>query len=292
MRVAYVQGYADRMDSQKEHIVSDTSDGARLDKVLESFVDGKSLRLRRRLCNDGRVLVDGKARKPGYKVHTGQQIEIIAGSETMPGAELGVYVVDRNDSFAAVFKPGGVHSAAIAGRDTPCVEGVLPELFPDNDPILLNRLDYLTSGLLLVALTKEAVNEYHELEDNGYIRKYYCAEVHGRLDGVVSVRSALDTDDRKTTRVLDEESDDPFRWTDVTALSHDHEKDTTMVRCLIMKGARHQIRAHLASVDHPILGDPLYGSGDGENFLHLHHEKLELPGFFVQVSCPWGSGDL
>jgi len=288
LRVAPVQGYADKMDIQKEYIISDELNGVRLDKVLESVVSGEGLRLRRRLCDDGRVLVDGKVRKPGYKVRSGQQIEILAGSEAMSGAELGVYVIDQNEAFAAVFKPGGVHSAAIAGRETSCVEDVLSELFADNDPILLNRLDYLTSGLLLVALTKEAVNEYHELEDNGYIRKYYCAEVHGRLDGVVSVRSALDTDDRKTTRALVEDSDDPHRWTDVTALSHDHEKDTTMVRCLIMKGARHQIRAHLASVGHPIVGDPLYGNGDDASFLHLHHGRFELPGFSVQTPCPWG----
>nr|WP_321256937.1 RluA family pseudouridine synthase [uncultured Pseudodesulfovibrio sp.] len=280
------------MDIQKEYIIGDESDGLRLDKVLESVVAGEGLRFRRRLCDDGRVLVDGKKRKPGYKVRVGQHVEIFGGSDTMSGKELGVYVVDQNEAFAAVFKPGGVHSAAIAGRDAPCVESVLPELCSGDDTILLNRLDYLTSGLLLVALNKEAVNEYHELEDNGYIRKYYCAEVHGRLDGVVSVRSALDTDDRKTTRALAEDSDDPHRWTDVTVISHDYEKNTTMVRCLIMKGARHQIRAHLASVGHPIVGDPLYGNGDDADLLHLHHERLELPGFSVISSCPWGDAGL
>ncbi|NDV18783.1 RluA family pseudouridine synthase [Pseudodesulfovibrio sp. JC047] len=272
---------------QKKQTISEEVDGLRLDKVLSAVLDGESLRFRRRLCDDGRVLVNGRQRKPGYKVHAGQQLEIRAGSEAMSGTDLGVSVVHRNEAFAAVFKPGCVHSAAIAGREIPCVEGVLPELFPQNEPRLLNRLDYLTSGLVLVALNGDAENEYHTLEDGGYLRKYYCAEVQGRLDGVISVRHALDTADRKTTRVLPELSDDPYRWTDVTALSHDHERDTTLVQCLIMKGARHQIRAHLASLDHPIVGDSLYGADDA-SFLHLHHERFELPGFSASAPCPWG----
>ena len=275
------------MDIQREYIIAEDSDGVRLDKVLALFVNDSSLRFRRRLCDDERVLVDGIARKPGYKVRAGQAVAILTGSEPMTSEELGVYVVDKSDSFAAVFKPGNVHSAAIVGRETPCAEGVLSELFPDKSPILLNRLDFLTSGLLLVALNTDAVNEYYGLEDDGEIRKFYLAEVQGRMDGAVSVRTQLDTDDRKVTRVLGEDSLDQTRWTDISVLSHDHERNTSLVRCLIMKGARHQIRVHLASIGHPIVGDPLYGDGGNDGVLHLHHERFEMPGFVVTVPCPW-----
>lgn len=260
-----------------------SGDGLRLDRVLETVMPGSGLRLRRRLCEEGRVLVDGRAGKPGYRVRTGQSVEVEeVGEMTTPGA-LGLRIVKSEDGFAAVDKPGGVHSAAISGKSEPSAEGVLPTLFPDDEPVLLNRLDRLTSGLLLVALTPEARRVYREYEDQGAIKKFYLARVRGRLDGIVSIRNRLDTDDRKITRVLPEPDPDSRRWTGVTALSHDNAADTSLVRCLIMKGARHQIRAHLASIGHPIVGDPLYGGGECPRGLMLQHQRLELPGFEAEA---------
>ncbi|RWU07286.1 RluA family pseudouridine synthase [Pseudodesulfovibrio sp. S3] len=258
------------------------ADGWRLDKVLEMVLPGAGLRLRRRLCTEGRVLVEGKVQRPGYKVRTGQHVEILQGREGMQPRELGLKVVKQEAGFAAINKPGNIHSAAIAGKEEPSVEGVLSVLFPKNSPVLLNRLDYLTSGLLLVALTPEAREAYLLREEDGAIKKFYLARVHGRLDGIVSIRSKLDSDDRKKTRVLATRDSDIRRWTDVTALSHDNTANTSLVRCLIMKGARHQIRAHLASIGHSIVGDPLYGEGESSKGLMLHHQRIELPGFWAE----------
>ncbi|MGE4424182.1 MAG: pseudouridine synthase [Pseudodesulfovibrio sp.] len=260
-----------------------SGDGSRLDRALEAAMPGSGLRLRRRLCEEGRVLVDGRARKPGYKVRTGQSVEIEEVRAMTTADELGLRIVKLADGFAAVNKPGRVHSAAISGKDEPSAEGVLADLFPGRNPVLLNRLDYLTSGLLLVALTPEAREAYLEYEDDGAIKKFYLARVQGRLDGIVSVRNRLDTDDRKKTRVLAESDPDSRRWTGVTALSHDNAAGTSLVRCLIMKGARHQIRAHLSSIGHPIIGDPLYGEGDSPRGLMLQHQRIEMPGFQAEA---------
>lgn len=265
------------MSVRGKHIIAAGADGYRLDKALHAYMPSAGLRLRRRLCDDGRVLVDGKKRKPGYKVRVGQELEIIQGAERSTPQSLGLKVVRHDEMFAAVSKPGGVHSAAISGKDTPCVETVLPDMFPDAEPVLLNRLDNLTSGLLLVALTPEARERYLAYENDGLIKKFYLAVVVGRLDGIVTVKARLDTDSRKVTKVLADNDPDSRRWTDVTSLVHDHAADTTLVRCLIMKGARHQIRAHLASIGHPIVGDPLYG--EGRDGLRLHHQQIEFPGF-------------
>lgn len=265
------------MSVMKSYVIGSGAEGYRLDKALHTFMPGAGLRLRRRLCDDGRVLVDGRARNAGYKVRSGQQVEIIQGNEVATPQSLGLKIVRQDEMFAAISKPGGVHSASIAGRDEPCVEAILPDMFPNAEPALLNRLDNLTSGLLVVALTPEAKLRYQEFEDAGEIRKFYLAVVVGRLDGIVSIRKQLDTDNRKKTKVLDDNDADMRRWTDVTSLAHDHSADTTLVRCLIMKGARHQIRAHLASIGHPIVGDPLYGIG--REGLRLHHHQIEFPGF-------------
>lgn len=275
------------MCSKQTSCVSDEFAEVRLDRFLAEFLPETGLRFRRRLCDEGRVTVDGKKCRPGYKLRPGQLVDIAEEKGNIMSAKaLGVTIVAQGEAYAAVFKPGGVHSAVIAGKEPSSVESVLSELFPDSSPVLLNRLDYLTSGLLLVAMSGDAGKAYQAMEDRGEIRKFYLATVEGRMDGVVTVKNRLDTDDRKKTRVLDEKDGDIHRWTDVEVRAHDHEKNTTSVRCLIMKGARHQIRAHLASINHPIVGDPLYGNGEEGDWLQLHHQRIEFPGFFAEADTP------
>lgn len=276
------------MLDQEKHMIAESSDGLRLDKVMATVLPGTGLRLRRRLCDDGKVSIDGKARRPGYKVRAGQEMVITRESDFMTFREMGLKVLEQTDNFAAVYKPGRVHSASVAGSDSDCVEDVLPAMFEEK-PFLLNRLDYLTSGILLVALGDGSRQIFQHLEEGGEIKKFYLAEIQGRLDGVITVKNELDTANRKTTKVLEENDVDEQRWTDVETLSHDHDADTSMVRCLILKGARHQIRAHLASIGHPIVGDPVYGAGVEGDALHLHHQRVDFPGFSAQVDAPWDS---
>ncbi|MUM78814.1 RluA family pseudouridine synthase [Pseudodesulfovibrio sp. F-1] len=284
------------MPKQDEYTVDQSLAGARLDRAAAEMMPGSGLRLRRRLCETGRIEVDGRPRGPGYKVRPGQVIALVApqasGEENvMPDDQDRVRVIVRTSALAAVYKPGGLHSASVAGKVGVTVEAALPELFPNLEPIMLNRLDFLTSGLILVGLGPGGLEAYRAAEEAGAVRKFYLARVRGRLDGMITVRRRLDTDDRPVTGVLTQDDLDPRRWTDVAALSHDAE--TTLVRCLIMKGARHQIRAHLASLGHPIVGDPLYGepvegrAGATGPVMFLHHQRVELPGFLAEVEPPW-----
>ena len=265
--------------------IPETLEGVRLDKALAVILPEASLRHRRRLCEDGAVLVNGANRRPGYKVKEGQEIELLRETGDSRAIMNKLIIVEQTNDFAAVLKPAGMHTAAIVGREAPSVEAALKPLFGGQSPTLLNRLDFLTSGLTLVALNSDAVVVYQRLEKQGVIKKFYRAEVQGRFDGVAVVENRLDTDNRIKTRVLDESDPDPRRWTTVETRAHDHERDTTTVRCLIAKGARHQIRAHLASIGHPIVGDPLYGDAvDGER-LKLHHERIEFEGFSARAEA-------
>lgn len=275
------------MPEYEQYRIPETAEGWRLDKALTLFCPDTGLRHRRRLCDEGSVLVDDRPRKPGYKVRAGQAVMISMSAAIFTHEEMGLYVVKRENGYVAVFKPGGVHSAIVAGKGAPNVEAVLPVMFGDESAMLLNRLDYLTSGILLVALNEEAVKRYHAMEEKGDIQKFYLAEVRGRLDGVATVRAKIDTANRKVSKVLDENDTDERRWTTVEALSHDHGRNTTLVRCLIVKGARHQIRAHLASIKHPIIGDPLYGHAQDGEVLRLHHQQVDLPGFSANAAIEW-----
>lgn len=256
--------------------------GDRLDRALEIIFPDRGLRYRRRLCDENAVLVDGVARKPSYKVKASQEIvvEVKTPVRTVPG---GVSVIARSDVLAAVSKPGGMPSANIGGRKVMSVESMLPAIFPHDDPILLNRLDTPTSGLLIVALGAAGQSVFVDLEQAGQVEKFYYAIVMGALEDGMRIRSRLDTDNRKTTRVMNELNPEPDRWTEVIPVKSLGE-DRTLVRAEIKRGARHQIRAHLASVGHPIWGDEQYGGGAAVE-LHLHHYRFRA-GHFVAEALP------
>lgn len=230
------------------------------------------------MIDDGLVRVDGETRPAGYRVREGERIEFTVQQEIQAALPP---VVAVSDDFAAVDKPAGMHSAALAGRSNVSVESLLPSLFPDRDVVLVNRLDAPTSGLVIAAFGRQGADAYRAYEDSGSIQKTYLAQVCGHLREARTISSALDTADRKAVRVLDVEAE-PLRHTRVLPLKYDAEQDRTLVEAVIHKGARHQIRVHLASIGHAIAGDQLYGTAEDEP-LHLRHVRIELPGFSAQA---------
>lgn len=264
--------------------ITPAHEGMRLDRVLSELSPGASLRHRRRLVEQQRVLVDGTVRAPGYKVRAGEVVRLALPGK--PEAPAGVRVVSEQGEYAAVSKPAGVHSADVAGSSEPNVERLLPELFPVRTPLLLNRLDGPTSGFLLVAFSGPAAERFRELERAGAVEKEYLAVVRGELAGQRVVAARLDMAYRQRVRVLGEEDPDPARHTRLTPLSHDPAAATTLVRAVIRRGARHQIRAHLAGIGHPIVGDDLYGDGESGPLL-LHHRRVEFEGFCAELEPPW-----
>lgn len=372
---------------------------------------GAGLRARRRLWLTHAVLLDGRPAQPGTRVRAGQRVDVRPldaargkGADTTldggphanlhaaPGfsrdvAQSGAlsvgnttgniadapHVLAEADGLVALYKPGGLHSATIAGSGAPNVEALLPDLLgrpipadpadlaglaapdasrpmPGTDapmgfPRLLNRLDGPTSGILLAARTPQAADHFHAAEDSGQTTKTYLALVHGVLAHPATMRRALDTANRVTTRVLQQDTPDPLRHTEVTPLGVMHVthipdaapcppplagnagQDSafasarpasapgpastpgapcTLVRCVIRKGARHQIRAHLAALGHPIVGDTRYGAPEATGTddsmsqgvpqgarplaattLFLHHARIELPDFHAACPPPW-----
>lgn len=278
----------------REASVDAQRDGERLDRALELLLPGSGLRLRRRLIEAGRVLLDGRPATAGRRVRQGQRLELSPGALARFAPELPVAA--RTRDYAAVVKPAGLHSAAICGSAEPSVEALLPELFPDAQPALLNRLDRETSGLLLVALSPQALRAYMKMAPHAVVKEY-AAVVRGELDEELTLKFVLDADDRRKTRVVARLNPDDTGWTRVWPL----EKlpggpggELTRVRVRIVSGARHQIRAHLAFAGLPILGDPLYGDGaastegaGGSPRMYLHHGLLEFPGFRAQAAPDW-----
>lgn len=224
----------------------------------------------------------------------GQHTAAIAG-KTSPSLEQAIRAqwpaFCRNPVFAPVSEIPETLLDALGGRRSPPLpfSGAL-SLEP---PLLLSRLDAPTSGLVPAAFTPGAAEEFRALEAAGSVDKYYLAVVHGTLDRPFCVKNLLDTDNRKTTRTLPEENPDPTRHTAVFPLPVEYlnlpvpAQGLTLVAAHIRRGARHQIRAHLAQAGFPILGDPLYGNGGDALPLHLHHARIVFPGFTALCLPSW-----
>lgn len=267
--------------------VSSASEGARLDKFMLELLPESGLRERRRLIENGYVLVNGKTRKTGFKVFSGAVVTFFEPEERACSMEIAsrLSIVGEEDEYAVIHKPSDIHSAWVAGSREPTAEECLSDLFPGKEAILANRLDKLTSGLLLIAFGAENENRFREQEDAGHVEKFYYAKVHGVPDGGFIVKNKLDTADRKRTKVLKEYAD-PVRWSLVEMVGG-FDDGTALVEVRISKGARHQIRAHLAYAGFPIVGDPLYGVGGEQGLMYLHHRRIVFPGFEAVYEPEW-----
>ena len=258
--------------------------GERLDRAAALVAPDAGLRGRRRLIAAGRVLVDGRPRDAAYRVRAGERLTVSAAARQELFRATDVAVLCADAAYAALSKPAGLHSVSLAHGGGQSLEDLLPEIFPGRAAVLLSRLDRLTSGIVPAAFDAAAAQAYRRLEDAGRVAKTYLAVVHGVVDAPFVAQGRLDVDDRAKTRVLAKPDPDLLRHTHV--FPRGTQDGLTLVACRIAKGARHQIRAHLAAAGHPLVGDPVYGRGEAGG-LFLHCARLESPVLAVADAPPW-----
>lgn len=299
---------------EKENKVSrrmtEENQGQRLDAALALLLPEEGIQARRRMCRNGRVLVNGRPRPSGFKIRAGDLLQVEKGGYTAAcpeGAEVRLLYAD--DCYAALEKPLGLHTAAIGGSAEPSLEGLLPGLwqdfFPGAEavPVLVNRLDKETSGIVLAAFSPDSTRVYRERERSGQVSKTYYALVWGKAAEPLILDRVLNTDSRRKTRVLNKVAPDSVRHTKavpLACLEGGEDEVCTLMEVVIRKGARHQIRAHLADAGFPIVGDALYGGGEApqclagqalEKRLYLHHARLVMPGFAATSLPGWSMGE-
>ncbi len=283
-----------------ELAVSPEEEGERLDRFLVCRLPGlcPGLRAGRRLCGEGRVLVRGRQAVASHRLHADETVQIVASVPQQPAKH--PFLVWQGAGLAAICKPAGLATVRLAGGSRPSLEDMIPTLLTASasfSPRLLNRLDNQTSGLVLAALNEEGFRLWRQAEASGGIRKYYLAVCRGRLEpgNTRVIQAPLDTRGRRITRVL-EGMAPQIRSTEATGLAVLEEKAAlpsqegprilTLVGCRIFKGARHQIRAHMASIGLPLYSDALYGSPAPGSF-RLHHARFVLGSIAPLILPDW-----
>ncbi|MBW1880717.1 MAG: RluA family pseudouridine synthase [Deltaproteobacteria bacterium] len=238
------------------HIVPDLEEAVRLDKYLvDTFSLFPSRASARKAARRGEVLVDGEPRRSGSFVESGHHIEVLQPVRAPPRPwHLPLELAFVDDWMAVVVKPPGV---MVRGNHYRTLENALVATLPPSaaagalrwaNPV--HRLDVRTGGLLLVARTGPAQVALGQMLEERSITKRYRALALGRLEGKGTVREPIEGRDAVS---------------DWRAVAHTRCLRTdwlTTVDLWPRTGRTHQLRRHLRHLDHPVLGDDLYGTPD------------------------------
>jgi len=261
--------------------VEQAESNIRLDKYISLKCPTKSRTFLAKLIDDGEVKVNGKTSKASFKLSTNDEVEInipIDKPLEVNAEDIPLDIVYEDQDILIINKPQGlvVHPApghyehtlvnAILNHctDLSGINGVIR-------PGIVHRIDKDTSGLICIAKNDEAHHFLSEqLKDHTMNREYYALvkgvikENHGKIDMPIGRSRA----DRKKMAVNKENGKDAITFFDVV----ERYKDHTLIKCKLVTGRTHQIRVHMAYINHPVEGDPLYNKRNA----HLLTDKGQL----------------
>jgi 23S rRNA pseudouridine1911/1915/1917 synthase len=271
--------------------------GERLDRFLASLPEVGSRGAAERLVEKGAALVDGTRRPKSHRLEGGEELELEVPESApteLQAEDLPLRIAYEDEHMLVVDKPAGivVHPSPGHASGT-LVHGLLGRTAGGDDedrPGIVHRLDRDTSGLLVVARTEEAYGQLQEQVRNRELERRYKALVRGRprsRRGRIEAPIGRDRHD-PTRQSLD--TDTPRE-----AVTHFEVEQVLAKHALLdvrlETGRTHQIRVHLAAIELPVVGDPVYGIADEQlkrQFLHAWRLAFPHPmtGEPVEVESP------
>lgn len=242
----------------------------RLDKVLSEYFNGYSRSFIKKLFDEDMIHVNSRSVKPSYKIKYGDMIDISVPdpvSIDIEPEDIPLNIIYEDDDVILVNKPKGmvVHPAPGHYRGT-LVNGLmyhfagsLSGINGEFRPGIVHRIDMDTTGVLVVCKNDNAHRLLSEqLHEHSITRKYY-AIVNGNIaqdEGTVDAPIGRSPKDRKKMAI---NTRNGRRAVTHYRVLERFEGRYTYIECQLETGRTHQIRVHMASIGHPILGDEVYG---------------------------------
>jgi 23S rRNA pseudouridine1911/1915/1917 synthase len=280
--------------------------GIRLDRYLTLVLTGISRTTIQQLILGGEVLVNGHTGKSGYALRIGDEVQVM--SLNMPGKvtnimpqSLPLDIVYEDKDLLVVNKAAGMVVHPAAGHHDDTLVNALIARYPDIQsedselrPGIIHRLDKDTSGLIIVARNAATHSALADQMKRHEIVKRYLALV----EGVVALdQGSIDAPIGRNPRHRQQMAITVVKSR--AARTHFRVQERfdrhTLLLLELETGRTHQIRVHLKAIGHPIVGDPVYGSGSinraatlKRQFLHAYQLKFTHPttGYVVNLEAP------
>lgn len=290
----------------REVIIDKNESGQRFDKFLFKYFKEAPSSFIYKMLRKKNIVLNGKKSDGKEKLTTGDRVKIFmaedtiekfrgnAVTETVKPIELDI--VYENEDIIAVNKPSGMLSQKAEQTDISINEYIISYLVSTSQltdeelktfkPSVCNRLDRNTSGLIVAGKTLKGLQKMSEMFKERTMDKYYMAVVSGEITDKINIKGFLAKDDTTNKVTVSEKEIPDSRYIETEYEPIYFGEGITVLKVKLITGRAHQIRAHLASVGNPIIGDYKYGNKEINDFWKkkyniknqmLHSWKLIFP---------------
>lgn len=265
-----------------EFLTGEESKDLRLDVFLKQNIEEISRTYIQKLIKDGYANVNGIVPKTNYKVNSGDKVCLNVPETEEPdivAQEMPLDIVYEDDDVILINKPKGMVVHPAAGHYTGTLVNGLMHHCKDNlsgingvlRPGIVHRIDMDTTGILIACKNDVAHQKISEQLKEHSITRRYRALVYGVIkedEGVVDAPIGRHPIDRKKMAINPKNGK--------SAITHyrvlERFREYTYIECELETGRTHQIRVHMASLHHPLVGDQVYGPE--KNYFHLQGQCL------------------
>jgi len=251
-------------------VVDDKSKDIRLDKYLFSNLKGKSFPFIIKLINKKNILVNNSKVSPNYKLKSGDvvTIDILEKEKQQVNNNVDINIVYEDEDILIVNKPSGLASHEDWQNKSDSMLTRVRKYLKNNQyiPQLNNRLDKLTSGLMIFSKNPKTHTFINKMIEERKIEKYYKCKVHGVMPKKEDILN--DFLNIQPDRVVVSNKKLAKDWLPISIKYKviGTDEKSSLLEIQLLTGRKHQIRAQLAYHGNPILGDKKYGIKDNANF--------------------------